>query len=287
MKTILFLALLLVAGTAPQTAHAQKAIPSTPELRVSLKYNTEADRYEVFAEANFTDDHFLLGASQISVVVPKSVADQSFYVVGTTGRWTDYSDVYAPAAAPDYDFHGLNTMGKSIEVQPDVPVMLFAFNLQGGYVDGVRLFVNNEDPTSKHRGMMGGDFANTLLNHKGAEFYRPGLAQADLARLTTETSSGADQPSLMVYPNPVTGDVVAITARQFAAGERLRLRLFSATGVEISSLEEDAARLVNYQLRLPVQLVGRGAAPQVYLYAERMVPTTSRRTFCQKLLIQN
>ena len=283
MKTILLRALLAVAVATQATAQATLA---TPELRVNLKYNTEADRYEVYAEANFTEAHFLLGASQISVVVPKSVADGSLNIVSATAHWTDYSNVYAPAAAPGHDFHGINTMGKSIEVQPNTPVMLFAFSLKGGYTDGVRLFVNSDDPGSKQPGMMGGDFANTLLNHKGHEFYKGAFSQANLLLATTRPNEPG-QPVLLVAPNPIVGDDVRVTARGFVPGERLKLRLLSVTGVELASVEEDAAQLVNYRLRIPRQLGGRSAAPQAFLHAERLMDTPGPKTFCTKLVILN
>lgn len=285
MKTILLLALLALANVT--LARPTKATsPASSELRVNLKYNTEADRYEVYAEANFTDEHFLLGASQISVVVPKSVADGSLNIVSATAHWTDYSNVYAPTAAPSHDFHGINTMGKSIEVQPNTPVMLFAFSLKGGYADGVRLFVNGDDPGSKQAGMMGGDFANTLQNHKGHEFYKGAFSQANLLLATTRPTEPG-QPVLLVAPNPIVGDDVSVTARGFAPGERLKLRLLSVTGVELAGVEEDAARLVNYRFRIPRQLGGRSAAPQAFLHAERLMDTTGPKTFCTKLVILN
>lgn len=278
MKTILLSILLAVAGTTQATA---QATPASSELRVNLKYNTEAARFEVYAEANFTEAHFLLGASQISVVVPKSVADQSFNVLSATAQWTDYSTVYAPAAAPGSDFHGLNTMGKSIAVQPNAPVMLFAFTLKGGYVDGVRLFVNGEDPNSRQPGMMGGDFANTLLNHKGHEFYKGAFSRATLLLATTRPNEPG-QPVLLVAPNPIVGDDVSVTARGFAPGERLKLRLFSVTGVELVGVEEDVVQLVNYRLRIPRQLGGAA-----FLHAERLGERAGQQTFCTKLVILN
>ncbi len=284
MKTILFLMLLTAVGTNTHTAITARSGQQTNAghtLTVSLKYDPAYERYDVYAVANFTQKHFLLGPSQVSIIVPKSVANQSFDVYSSTARWTDYSTVYEPSVAPNMDFHGVNSLGKNIDVQQDAPFVLFSFSLRGGYVEGVRLFMNGKDPNSKQPGMNGGDFANTLQNHKSEEFFRSGFSQAELAQLT-ETADEPGAPSLSVYPNPVTGDAVQVTARQATAGERLKLRLFSATGVELMAIEEDAEKVVDYRLRIPRQLSG-----QAYLYVERPAGSTGPRVACKKIIILN
>ncbi len=282
-KIVLFL--LLVAANA----HAQRVRPTDepqpdrtkPRFDISLNYNTEADRYEVYAQPNFTRQHFLLGPSQVSIVVPRQVADQSLSVSGATANWTDYSTVFAPAVAADVDFHGIHSMGKNIDVQKDTPFMLFFFSLKGGYVDGVRLYANGQDPGSRQKGMMGGDFSNTIQDYSSTEFYQTGITQAALQELST-APTGEGTPTVVVYPNPITGDAFEVTARQFAPGERLKLHLISSTGVEFYALEEASEKLVNYPLRVPTQLSG-----QAYLYVERANATTGQRAVCTKLLILN
>ncbi|MCY7358858.1 MAG: hypothetical protein LH609_15645 [Rudanella sp.] len=284
MKTILLLALLAVADTlATAATPAYSTVPddSQPAFRVSLKYNSEVQRYEAYAQANFTQAAFPLGPSQITLVVPGQVADQSFNIVSATAQWQDYSSVYAPTVTPGLDFHGIHSMGKPIDVQADNPFMLFAFSLKEGYVEGVRLYINGQDPSSKQAGMMGGDFVNTMQNHKSVEFYREGLNERDLAQLTTKTTEPGE-PTITVHPNPISGDVLTVTARQFAPGEKLSLRLLSVTGVEFARIEESVERLVNYRLRIPHQLAG-----SAYLYAERATPVSGPRSFCQKLIILN
>lgn len=264
-------------GIIPSTALQQEA----SALRVSLKYNSEAQRYEVVANPSFRQTNFMLGPSQISIVVPKQVVDQSLNVISGTGRWTDYSNVYSPSSAPNHDFHGIHTLGRTIDLQPETPLLLFAFTLPGGYVDGVRLYVNGEDPNSRQPGMMGGDFTNTLPNHQGTEFFKSTFDRSLLTLATTRPNEpGA--PVLVVSPNPIVGEAVSVTARQFAPGDRLRLRLLSVTGVELNKIEEDAARLVNYRLRIPSQLSG-----QAFLHAERLSDTAGQKIFCTKLIILN
>jgi hypothetical protein len=281
MKTLLLLTLLIAGGFVCVRDMEATLIDTKPQFSVSMKYNTEFDRYEVYAQANFTREHFILGPSQISIVVPKQIADQPLDVYSETGRWTDYSEVYAPAAAPDVDFHGIHTLGKSIDFQRDTPFILFSFSLKGGYTDGVRLYVNGKDPSSAQAGMMGGDFANTIQNHESTEFYQSAFDQVALAQLITEVAE-LGKPAVTVYPNPITSDAFAITVSHFLPGERLRLHLISSTGVELYGVEEETAKLVNYRVRVPRQLNG-----QAYLFAERTVATNGQQTFCKKLIILN
>ncbi|WP_375448426.1 hypothetical protein [uncultured Fibrella sp.] len=286
MKTSLLLGLLVMVSATYPPAIAQ---PASPELRVSLSYNADRSQYEVYAEANFANDQFLLGPSQISVVVPKSVADQSLNVISSTGRWTDYSTVFAPATTPESDFHGVYTLGRSMAVQPGVPLLLFAFVLPTGYLDGVRLFVNGQDPHAGRPGMMGGDFVNTLQNHKGTELYRSGPTPTELVQLT-QAKPEVGKPTLSVYPNPVTGDVLTVTVGQLAPDERVRLRLLSATGVEFGRVDELAGQLVNYRLRLPRQLTGPAyilAEPLGSTQREAAHPSASGQAFSTRLIILN
>lgn len=282
MKTIICLILLAVASidTPPtEVSSADRPADVGRSLSVSLKYNPDFERYEVQALANFAEAHFLLGPSQISIVVPSQVTNQPLQVYSHAARWMDYSTIYAPSIAPDLDFHGVYSLGKSIEIEKDKPFVLFTFSLKGGYVEGVRLFSNGADPSSAQVGMKGGDFANTLQNHQSREFFRNGLSQAQLAESSLE-GGDADQSLVSVYPNPITGDAVSVTVRRAIAGERLRLRLFSVTGVEFSSIEEDAGQLVDYKLRIPRQLVGAA-----YLSIERPGGASVERVACKKLII--
>ena len=284
LKIILLLVLLAAGSAYVQALKPTETLShggSAPHFGVSLKYNTDQERYEVYAQANFTRDRFILGPSQISIVVPNQVADQPLTIYSSTARWTDYSSVYAPSAAPSADFHGINSMGKVIDFQQDEPFLLFTFSLKGGYLDGVRLYDNITDPSSAHKSMMGGDFANTMQDHKNNDYFQSAFNQADVAQLTNAIPLEGT-PTVSVYPNPITGDAFSVTAQQFEPGERLRLHLLSASGVVLLETEEETSKLVNYSVRVPKQLSG-----QAYLYAERMIVTPGRQTFCTKLIIVN
>ncbi|KAB7726503.1 hypothetical protein F5984_24625 [Rudanella paleaurantiibacter] len=282
MKTLRFTMWLLLATplyTRAQPTGFPMVATTGRQLGVHLSYNAEQNQYEVYATANFSQTGFALGPSQITVAVPRSVADQSLSVFGGSGRWTDYSSVFAPAAAPGLDFHGVNSIGRILDVQADVPLLLFAFRLPGGYIEGVRLYANGRDPRSAQAGMGGGDFSNTLQDHRGIELFRPVLDTIQLANLSISEIKASDA-TLTVFPNPITGDSFRVTLKGYPDGARLRLRLLSATGVEFGRLEESADKLINYSIRVPRQLTG-----QAYLLTESLGNAPGRTGLCNKLLI--
>jgi hypothetical protein len=135
----------------------------------TLRYSIPLSRYEVYARptstttASFT---FNWGSSQVSVVVPASVANSAFNVTSLeAGAWIDNSRVYAPSSAPQSDFHGIGSTGNIIELTGGQEKLLFYFTLPGGScVPGLRLFINGSDPDSSAPGMQGGDFSNTMYS---------------------------------------------------------------------------------------------------------------------------
>ena len=159
-----WLVLLCLTGTWIQ---AQNAVDFT------LRYNATAEQYEVYGRANFDEAAFFVGGgSQVSVVVPESVDDALLSITTVTGGlWLDNSQVYAPAADPLHDFHGIASNGSMMALVSDTEVLLFTFSLPGGCLDGVRLFENASDPGSSAPGMNGGDFMNFFSNILFADFY--------------------------------------------------------------------------------------------------------------------
>lgn len=135
-------------------------------IQLTVRWNTTANRYEVFAKPSFTLNNFNWGPSQISVVVPNSAPDASFTVTSiAAGAWSDNSKVYAPAALSTNDFHGVESNGAQINLTANTESLIFAFTFPDGQCrDGVRLFINNSDPGSSAGGMSGGDFRNSISN---------------------------------------------------------------------------------------------------------------------------
>ena len=147
-------------------------------IQLNLRYNNAESRYEVYALPDATNPAFFWGPSQISVVAPNSVTDFPFLVTSVTaGAWQDNSQIYMPTADPTSDFHGVGSLGATIDFIANQEKLIFHFVLSGGgCVPGLRLFINGTDPGSSDPGMAGGDFSNTIfgVGNAGAQEYYVG-----------------------------------------------------------------------------------------------------------------
>jgi hypothetical protein len=144
---------------------------SQNNILLTLKWNTNSTRYEVYAKSNFTKSSFTWGPSQIGIVLPESAPNQAISITSVgAGSWIDRSRVFAPLAAASNDFHGIVSDGDLINLVSGVESLIFTFILPDGQCrNGVRLFVNASDPSSSAAGMGGGDFKTTIFS--GAEIY--------------------------------------------------------------------------------------------------------------------
>ncbi|MFC4739984.1 Ig-like domain-containing protein, partial [Flavobacterium ponti] len=143
------------------------------DIDLTLKYNVTLNRYEVFARPDFTQNNFTWGPSQISVVVPASVADAPLQNLTSynAGTWGDNSIIYAPTVQPQNDFHGVDSGGALTNLVAGDELLIFSFTINGGCVPGLRLFNNGVDPDSSQPGMFGGDFSNTIDNGMLTDVY--------------------------------------------------------------------------------------------------------------------
>lgn len=153
MKHVFFVFILLSLGV--------ESLAQTVDY--TIRYSISESRYEVYARPNFSQSQYLWGSSQVSIVVPATVANSAFNVSSAAaGGWVDNSQVYGVLGA---DFHGVGSNGVKVDLTKDVETLLFTFVLPGGAcVPGLRLFVNGSDPDSSAPGMMGGDFSNTMYS---------------------------------------------------------------------------------------------------------------------------
>ncbi len=147
--------------------------PVVQEIDLTISYSVSNSRYEVYGRPNFTQSNFLWGPSQISVVVPNSVANSAIpnIIPNAGGGWNDNSQIYAPAAQPQSDFHGFGTTGAYTSLVANQEKLLFSFTLPEGCVTGVRLFNNGVDPDSYQPGMFFSDFWNTIDNGNITDVY--------------------------------------------------------------------------------------------------------------------
>ena len=162
------LKILLLAG---MLFSAQYLYPQ--QIDLTLKYISAQDRYEVYARPDFSqNDFFLSGGSQISVLVPASVTDGALSVTNAAGGpWSDNSQVYAPTADAEKDYHGIATNGSTLNLAAGNEILLFSFTLAQGCVNDVRLYNNTIDPGPSDASMSGADFAIYVGNVFDLEDY--------------------------------------------------------------------------------------------------------------------
>ncbi len=123
-----------------------------------------------------TPSTLLLGASQVSIVVPAYMNANALAVTCvqpcSAGPWATNTIQNAWPAFPNNDYIAVATLGGNMGVvTANSSITLFTFTLAEGCDPGVRLFINGTDPTSAQM-PNGGDFSNTLVNGlTNFEFY--------------------------------------------------------------------------------------------------------------------
>jgi len=113
----------------------------------NLRYNETDDRYEVYALPDASNPtYFVGGGSQISLVLPASIADFPLFITTVNGGiWTDNSRIFAPAVTPTVDYHAIASSGSFITLTGGQELLLFTFQFNAP-------------------GMAGGDFNNFFPN---------------------------------------------------------------------------------------------------------------------------
>lgn len=157
MKKVIFSLIFSIIGL---TSFSQGTI------QLTVKWNTTANKYEVYAKPSFTQSNFNWGSSQIGIVVPSSAPDVAFTITSIgAGAWSDNTRAYSPSAQASNDFHAIGSNGAQINLTANTESLIFAFTFPDGQCrDGIRLFVNGTDPSSSAAGMSGGDFSNSIAN---------------------------------------------------------------------------------------------------------------------------
>lgn len=248
-----------------------------PKVSLRLSFNAEQNRYEVFAQPNFSAKNFSWGPSQISVVTPQSVSDERLSVRSTNvGSWADNSAVYAPAAAPMSDYHGMTTNGSKLDLIAGEDYLLFDFTLKGGYVENVRLYDTTVDPGSERPGMRGGDFRSYMSDERGADYLQIDNRAAVLTVKAQDAGSELQTDvQLIAYPNPVAGGKFRLYLKGFDAKELVTVRLLSLNGAVLRSFNESVESLGG-------RVIDAGELTESYLLLnlERQV---NRQVFTHKL----
>ncbi|MEM6316090.1 MAG: Ig-like domain-containing protein [Bacteroidota bacterium] len=181
---------------------------SAQDIDFTVRFNPTSGNYEVYALPDFSDPaYFVGGGTQISLVLPNSIADAPLSITTVNGGiWTDNSQVYAPTADPAHDFHGIASNGSIISLVAGQELLLYTFTLPGGNcVGGLRLFINGSDPNSAAAGMGGGDFENYFAN----VFTFVDNYNANYNNTGTSCNPPVVIPNPIVIPQDSTGTICA------------------------------------------------------------------------------
>jgi hypothetical protein len=245
MKNILFIpSILFLMGFG---ADAQKM------LNLSIKYDANFERYEVFASPNFSQKNFIWGPSQISIVLPSNVLLEKIQVRNVDGgTWEDNSVVIAPESNPEVSFHGISSGGDKVDLVEDYESVLFYFTLPKSVSPiKVRLFDNQNDPKSNAKGMLGGDFRNTIVDITGEERF----SQVDLSQETKKIVEPALIPAefqVSIYPNVVRNNNFSVSLEGITEkdGDVLMI-LTDLNGKEISRHKMDKTNIEKQKFTIP------------------------------------
>ena len=173
------------------------------KLNLTLKYDKEFSRYEVFVIPNFSEKNFTWGPSQISLVLPSEILVEKIQIRNVDGgTWEDNSIAIAPEVAPNSSFHGISSGGDKTDLIEGHESILFYFTLPTKVnPNGVRVFDNETDPKSNEQGMMGGDFKNTIVDKTGNDWFTNTYKQQQVQVEVVKETEGFQ---VNVFPNVIT-----------------------------------------------------------------------------------
>ncbi|MVM31631.1 hypothetical protein GO755_16410 [Spirosoma sp. HMF4905] len=261
-------------------------LPALAQSKVALRmgFNAEQNRYEVFAQPNFSAKNFIWGPSQISVVLPANQSKDRLSIRSTSaGTWSDNSVVNHPQADPNSLFHGITGSGGKLDMIAGNEYLLFDFTLPSGYVENVRLFRNGIDPNSAQPGMNGGDFSNYMSDQNGVDYLavdsRPvvlSVRQDDSALSVTDEGT---KVQLIAYPNPAPAGSFRLYLKGFSPNETVTVVLYTLTGMEQKRLTDKVINLSGRQMSVP-------ATDAAYWLLSLERPTANQR-FVQRIWVKD
>lgn len=236
-----------ILGLVAFAATAQK------KLNLSVKYDSNFDRYEVFVKPNFSEKNFTWGPSQISLVLPSSVLVDKIQIRNIDGgSWEDNSVVQAPEVSPESSYHGVSTGGDKTNLVEGSESVLFYFSLSKKVnPDLVRIFDNEKDPKSDTKGMMGGDFRNTIVDMSGRDWFSEVYA---IEKTKNEVKNIEDKEPIeaTVYPNVITDNKFQVSLKGITDKEGdIMMILADASGKEILRQRGSKAALEEKIYSLP------------------------------------
>ncbi len=144
-----------------------------------------------------------MGPAQISLIFPSDVLVDKVQIRNVDGgSWDDSSILQAPEITPELSYHGVATGGDKTDLVEANESILFYFTLPKNINPGaVRIFDNEADPKSSAKGMMGGDFRNTIIDMTGNDWFSEVYGKEKANILIKEKVADFDA---VVYPNVIT-----------------------------------------------------------------------------------
>ena len=269
------IAAMMVAMFICKGVYAQKGI------ELSVKYNAESDKYEVYAKANFTKKDFLLGPSQITLSLPASVTNEKLRIFNSDGgTWEDNTAVFAPAANTLMDYHAISTLGAKTDLVEGNESLLFYFSLPKTVAASeVKIFKNGSDPNSSASGMKGGDFSNSLNDAFAEEVYLGNYEEVKKAVVTTKKEEksmfGLEDENLVLYPN-TTKDDFKVSFNGIGDAEELTMIISTEMGREIMKVKGTKADLMERTFKIPAIVTSQKLVVRV---------STQKGVFGKKLVL--
>lgn len=149
-------------------------------LRLTIEWNSTTKRYEIFALSATTQKNYVLGKSQISLVLPKSAPDVKLNVISHAGGiWTNGKVILSPESASENDFQSVTSSGGIINLEGNQGLLLFSFTLaDGDCLEGVRLYNNGSDPGSSAKGFNNLDFNNSIVSVGNTQVYSSNVSNS-------------------------------------------------------------------------------------------------------------
>lgn len=138
-------------------------------IRLTVEWNAQSSRYEVFALSQTNRSNLAIGNAQVSLVLPSSAPDAKLVVTSHAGgNWADQKIISGPSSSAGNDFHGVVSTGGVVNLVANQGLLLFSFKFFDSVCrDGIRLYNNGVDPNSKATGFNGIDFQNSITGSTG------------------------------------------------------------------------------------------------------------------------
>lgn len=276
MKKTKIAAIMLAILLLSKEASAQKG------LELTVKYNAESDKYEVFAKPNFTKKNFLLGPSQITLVIPALVGDEKLRIYNSDGgTWEDNTRTYAPAANTAVDYHAIGTLGAKTDLSEGYESLLFYFSLPKNVNPSeVRIFENRTDPNSAAAGMKGGDFSNAINDALADEVYLRNYKEVKKTTIPTTDNEKTllelmNDNHLVLYPN-TTKDDFNVSLNGIADSEEVTMIVSTEMGREVLNVKAKKADLVEKTFKIPASISSQNLVVRV---------KTQKAVFGRKLIL--